>query len=206
MKGMHNVGCVPEYVSHELVDSTIVIEAVALPHSTPCGQAISSWSINLEMAGLDAGEYTVEVYRSYKGDGTSVHQSFFDRTLFATKSVSIGQEDLADISAIPTPHEDTPFEGHIELTPQQPQVDEPFRLLMTGMHNVTCVPEYVSHELVDSTIVIEAVAPSPDTICGQSIESTSVLYLQRKMSQSAKPRLRQLLCCQKQFSRFTYPV
>lgn len=84
VSGVHNDGCVPRDMSYAVSDTTIVID-VLLPEPGPCAQVISPWQLNLEIEGLDEGEYTIEVYKpdwfAY-GDG--------ERMLFSTREISVG--------------------------------------------------------------------------------------------------------------------
>ena len=60
--GVHQDGCVPYYSEYERVESTIIIDVTRPAGYGPCSQAISSWQVPTELDGMEAGEYTVEVY------------------------------------------------------------------------------------------------------------------------------------------------
>ena len=84
--GFQPDGCIPEYVSHENVEGTIVVEIVT-PDSAMqvCGQVLTPWQIGLEMEALDDGQYVVEVYRSEEHQGSPTN-----RELYKRDSLSIG--------------------------------------------------------------------------------------------------------------------
>lgn len=84
--GIHGDDCIPEYVSHKIADDTIVVE-IMTPDSLEiiCGQSISPWQIDVDMADLDDGEYVVEVYRANQSAGVVT-----DRALYKTDTISVG--------------------------------------------------------------------------------------------------------------------
>lgn len=59
--GIWSDGCSPFYVSHEISATTILIRAALPEPDVICGQAITPWSITVDLAPLPAESYQVEV-------------------------------------------------------------------------------------------------------------------------------------------------
>lgn len=84
--GLHGDGCIPEYVSHETINDKIIVELMT-PDSAQiiCGQVLTPWEVDVEIAALDSGEHAVEIYKSAQYDGVAI-----ERSLYKTETVSIG--------------------------------------------------------------------------------------------------------------------
>lgn len=84
--GVHNDGCIPEYISTEISGGTIVVELMTPdPARWFCGQALTSWSIDVGISALEIGDYVVEIYKSDQDQGVPVA-----RTLYKEKTLSVG--------------------------------------------------------------------------------------------------------------------
>lgn len=84
--GLHGDGCIPEYASSEVRDATVVVELMTPdPAESVCGQAITPWSIDVDISAPAAGDYTIEVYTSDQYEGVAT-----DRELYATDTLSVG--------------------------------------------------------------------------------------------------------------------
>jgi len=81
--GIHGDACVPEYVSHDIVDGKIIVEIMSLEHV--CGQVLTLWEVDVNIGALESGEYEVEIYKSYEYKGVPN-----ERTLYKTEALSIG--------------------------------------------------------------------------------------------------------------------
>ncbi len=59
--GIWSDGCSPFYVTHEISATTILISAALPEPDVICGQAVTPWSITVDLAPLSAEHYQVEV-------------------------------------------------------------------------------------------------------------------------------------------------
>lgn len=145
--GTWRSGCVPElgsveFSSSEVGNGILHISAIAEPAGFVCGQSETEWSFPVEVQFELPGAYTVQLF---------ITSEQFDTTdLYASKELFVA--------------------GHLGFSPQMRGADQSITLTVTGVHDDDCVPEYVSYEIIDDTIVVEIMTPdSAEIVCEQSI-------------------------------------